>query len=52
MGAEIPFEMYARNSIVKALVSTFFALALGTPAGYAFSRFGFKKISHQKKYVI
>ena len=42
MGAELPFEMYARNSMVIAIVSTIFALTAGTLAGYAFSRFTFK----------
>jgi multiple sugar transport system permease protein len=42
MGGNIPFGQYARNSLVISLVSTFFALALGTMAGYAFSRFRFR----------
>jgi multiple sugar transport system permease protein len=41
MGGNIPFAEYARNSAVIALVSTFFALTLGTLAGYTFSRFWF-----------
>jgi multiple sugar transport system permease protein len=42
LGGAIPVVAYARNSIVIALVSTLFALAFGTMAGYAFSRFKFK----------
>jgi len=42
MGGSIPVADYARNSIVIALVSTFFALILGTLAGYVFSRFQFR----------
>jgi multiple sugar transport system permease protein len=42
MGGNIPFGDYTRNSVVIALVSTLFALALGTLAGYAFSRFRFR----------
>ncbi len=42
MGGSIPVADYARNSIVIALVSTFFALVIGTLAGYVFSRFRFK----------
>jgi multiple sugar transport system permease protein len=42
LGGSIPVADYARNSIVIALVSTFFALIFGTLAGYAFSRFRFK----------
>ncbi|HTX80023.1 MAG TPA: carbohydrate ABC transporter permease [Longilinea sp.] len=42
MGAAIPVMDYARNSIVIAIVSTLIALAFGTLAGYAFSRFRFK----------
>ena len=42
MGGEIPFGDYARNSVVIALASTFFALTFGTLVGYAFSRFTFR----------
>jgi len=42
MGGSIPVADYARNSVVIALVSTFFALVFGMLAGYAFSRFRFK----------
>ena len=42
MGGNIPFANYALNSLVIAFVSTFFALALGTLAGYTFSRFVFR----------
>jgi multiple sugar transport system permease protein len=42
LGGSIPVGDYARNSIVIALVSTFFALVIGTLAGYVFSRFRFK----------
>ena len=42
MGGSIPVADYARNSIIIALVSTFFALILGTLAGYVFSRFQFR----------
>lgn len=38
----IPFFDYARNSLVSALGSTVLALAAGTLAGYAFSRFPFR----------
>jgi multiple sugar transport system permease protein len=42
MGGAIPVASYARNSVVIAFVSTFFALIFGTMAGYVFSRFRFK----------
>lgn len=42
LGGSIPVVDYARNSIIIALVSTFFALIFGTLAGYVFSRFRFK----------
>ncbi len=42
MGGNIPFGSYARNSLIISLVSTFFALVLGTMAGYTFSRFRFR----------
>lgn len=42
LGGSIPVADYARNSIVIALVSTFFALIFGTLAGYVFSRFRFR----------
>lgn len=46
LGGSIPVAAYARNSIVVALVSTFFALAIGTLGGYAFSRFRFRGMSN------
>lgn len=46
MGGNIPFGQYARNSLVISLISTFFALALGTMAGYTFSRFRFRGKNH------
>lgn len=42
LGGAIPVVRYATNSIVIALVSTLFALMIGTMAGYVFSRFKFK----------
>ncbi len=42
LGGEIPVAAYARNSIVIALISTLFALTVGTLAGYVFSRFRFR----------
>jgi multiple sugar transport system permease protein len=42
LGGSIPVADYARNSIVIALVSTLFALIIGTLAGYVFSRFRFR----------
>lgn len=42
LGGEIPVVSYARNSVIIALVSTAFALAFGTLAGYVFSRFRFR----------
>lgn len=42
LGGSIPVAEYARNSIVIALISTFFALVIGTLAGYVFSRYRFK----------
>jgi multiple sugar transport system permease protein len=42
MGGSIPVAEYARNSITIALVSTLFALIIGTLAGYVFSRFRFR----------
>ena len=42
LGGEIPVLAYATNSLVIALVSTLFALAIGTLAGYVFSRFRFR----------
>ena len=38
LGGAMPVAKYATNSIVIALTSTFFALAIGTMAGYVFSR--------------
>jgi multiple sugar transport system permease protein len=42
MGGNVPFGDYARNSLLISLVSTLFALVLGTLAGYTFSRFRFR----------
>jgi multiple sugar transport system permease protein len=42
LGGSIPVGEYAGNSIVIALVSTLFALIIGTLAGYVFSRFKFR----------
>ena len=42
LGGAMPVAKYATNSIVIALTSTFFALAIGTMAGYVFSRFKFR----------
>ncbi|MBV7327224.1 carbohydrate ABC transporter permease [Chloroflexi bacterium TSY] len=42
MGGNIPFAEYTVNSLVTAVVSTLFALILGTLAGYVFSRFQFR----------
>jgi len=42
LGGSIPVADYAVNSVVIALVSTFFALIFGTLAGYVFSRFNFR----------
>jgi len=42
MGGSMPVGNYARNSLIIAFVSTFFALILGTLAGYVFSRFHFR----------
>jgi multiple sugar transport system permease protein len=39
---QAPIPRYALNSIIVATGSTLFALALGTAAGYAFSRFRFR----------
>lgn len=39
LAAGIPIWEYLRNSLGAALLSTIFALTLGTLAGYAFSRF-------------
>jgi multiple sugar transport system permease protein len=38
----VPVGDYMRNSIIVATMSTVIALAIGTMAGYAFSRFEFK----------
>jgi multiple sugar transport system permease protein len=40
--AGIPVRDYMTNSIQVALISTIFSIALGTMAGYAFSRFEFR----------
>ena len=40
--ASVPFTSYLTNSVVVALCSTVVALAMGTLAGYAFSRFRFR----------
>jgi multiple sugar transport system permease protein len=42
MVTQAPIPRYALNSIIVALGSTAFALAFGTAAGYAFSRFRFR----------
>lgn len=42
LGGSIPVLDYGENSIIIALVSTTFAIILGTLAGYAFSRFRFR----------
>ncbi|RME80257.1 MAG: carbohydrate ABC transporter permease [Caldilineae bacterium] len=42
LGGSIPVGDYARNSIVISLVSTLFALVLGTAAGFVFARFKFR----------
>jgi multiple sugar transport system permease protein len=42
LGGSIPVADYARNSLIIALVSTFFALIIGTLAGYVFSRWRFR----------
>jgi multiple sugar transport system permease protein len=42
LGGEIPVMRYARNSIIIALVATTISVAIGTLAGYAFSRFSFR----------
>ncbi|HUN05306.1 MAG TPA: carbohydrate ABC transporter permease [Aggregatilineales bacterium] len=42
MVTQAPIGRYALNSIIVALFSTIFAVALGTAAGYAFSRFRFR----------
>ncbi len=38
----IPVFSYLRNTAAVALIATFFALTIGTLAGYAFSRFQFR----------
>lgn len=38
----VPFHLYFRNSTIVAALSTLLALAFGTMAGYAFSRFRFR----------
>jgi multiple sugar transport system permease protein len=42
LGGSIPVTAYARNSIIIAVAATILAIALGTLAGYAFSRFSFR----------
>jgi multiple sugar transport system permease protein len=42
LGGEIPVMQYGSNSIVIALVATTISVAVGTLAGYAFSRFSFR----------
>jgi multiple sugar transport system permease protein len=42
MVTQAPIGRYAVNSIIVALFSTLFAVAFGTAAGYAFSRFRFR----------
>lgn len=42
MTGAIPFDRYFVNSVVVSVVSTILAVALGTMAGYVFSRFRFR----------
>jgi multiple sugar transport system permease protein len=42
MVSQAPIGRYALNSIIVALFSTGFSIALGTAAGYAFARFRFR----------
>jgi multiple sugar transport system permease protein len=42
LGGQIPVLQYGRNSLVIALVATAISIAIGTLAGYAFSRFSFR----------
>ncbi len=42
LGGSIPVINYARNSLVIAFYSATFAIAIGTMAGFAFSRFAFR----------
>ncbi len=42
LGGSIPVMKYAQNSIVIALIATTISVAVGTLAGYAFSRFSFR----------
>ena len=42
LGGQIPVLQYGRNSLVIALVATAISVAIGTLAGYAFSRFSFR----------
>lgn len=42
MTGAIPFDRYFINSVVASVVSTILAVALGTMAGYVFSRFRFR----------
>ncbi|MEZ4671707.1 MAG: carbohydrate ABC transporter permease [Anaerolineae bacterium] len=42
MVSQAPIGLYAANSIIVAVVVTILSLALGTAAGYAFSRFRFR----------
>lgn len=42
MTGAIPFDRYFINSVVVSVVSTILAVALGTMAGYVFSRFRFR----------
>jgi multiple sugar transport system permease protein len=42
LGGQIPVLTYGRNSVVIALVATAISIAIGTLAGYAFSRFSFR----------
>lgn len=42
VGGTVPVPAYLRNSLTAALVSTVFAVSIGTLAGYAFSRYSFR----------
>lgn len=42
MVSQAPIGQYAANSIIVAVITTLITLALGTAAGYAFSRFRFR----------
>jgi multiple sugar transport system permease protein len=50
MVSQAPVGQYAANSIIVAVVTTLITLALGTAAGYAFSRFRFR--GHQAIFLL